>query len=212
MRAASSSADERPGLTRVGVRFLLTLVGVMVFWVVFLEPGYDRFIANVGVLALRGIESPPMTQSVRMEGVAAVASHTEAYADVPAQRLELRTHHNNAPLLIALILATPGLAHTRRERLLVVGILLLATTHVLHFMLEVQWHYALANVGPYRVTDLRYLHRGFWQSLDNRAQVMKLLVTHLRTFHVHVGRLLMPILLWMILCRDTLTRSLTWRR
>lgn len=197
------SAD-RPSLTRVGIRFLLTLVGVMALWLVFLEPGYDRFVANVGVLALHGLESPRMTGSVRMDGAQAVVSRTDAYRDVGEQHLELRTHHNNAPLLIALILATPGLARARRERTLLIGMLILAVTHVLHFMLEVQLDYAFANIGPYRVTDLRYLNRGLWQSLDNSAQVAKLLVAYVRTFYTHVGRLLMPILLWMILCRDTL--------
>lgn len=193
-----------PSLTRIGVRFLLTLAGVMVLWVVFLEPGYDRFIATVGVQVLRLVESPRITAGVRMDGHDAVVSHEEPYSDLEIQRLELRTHHNNAPLLIALILATPGLSRSRRERTLIVGMVVLAVTHVLHFMLEVHWSYAFANIGPYRVTDLRYLHRGIWASLDNPAQVLKLLVNYARNFYAHVGRLFMPILLWMILCHDVL--------
>lgn len=183
---------------------MLTLVGVMALWLVFLAPGYDRFIANVAVVVLHGLESPRITDSVRMDGADAVVSHTESFSALAKQRLDLRTHHNNAPFLIALILATPGLTRARRERTLLAGILLLAVTHVLNFILEVHWAYAVQNVGPCRVTDLRYLGRGFWQSLDNPAQAAKLALTSVREFYTHVGRLLAPIVLWVILCRDAL--------
>lgn len=201
------SADP-PSLTRIGVRFLLTLAAVMVLWIVFLEPGYDRFIATVGVQVLRLVESPRITAAVRMDDQHAVVSHAEPYSELEVQRLDLRTHHNNAPLLVALILATPGLSRSRRERILIVGMVLLAVTHVLHFMLEVHWSYAFANIGPYRVTDLHYFHRGIWQSLDNRAQVAKLLVNFARNFYASVGRLFVPILLWMILCHDVLRSAI----
>jgi hypothetical protein len=191
-------------VARTAVRFLLTLVGVMALWLVFLEPGYDRFIAHVGVWALRAIESPRMTESVRMADTETLVSRTAEYSDLKEQRLDLRTHHNNAPLLIALILATPGLTRARRDRTLVVAMSVLAVTHVLHFMLTVHWVYAIENVGPYRVTDLKYLHLTFWQSLDNPAQTAKIVVACVEEFYTHVGRLLMPILLWMILCRDAL--------
>lgn len=193
-----------PRLTRTGVRFVLTLVAVMALWLVFLEPGYDRFIATVAVQALRLVESPRVTGAVRMEGEYAVVSHVEPYTDLGLQRLELRTHHNNAPLLIALILATPGLTRARRERTLLIALGTLAVTHVLHVMLAVQWYYVLSNVGPYRVTDLRYYGRGLWQSLDNPVVVAKFLISYAHTFYARVGRLLIPVLLWMLLCRDAL--------
>ncbi len=92
------------------------------------------------------------------------------------QRLELRTHHHNVPLLVALILVGPGIARSGRLRSLLIGLLLLSVTHVLDFMLAVHRHYAFHNVGPYHVADLKYLDRGLRQSLDNRAQAEKLIV------------------------------------
>lgn len=195
------SAD-RLSITWFGARFLLTLLGVMMLWLV-IEPPYDRFVAGCGIRALHVIESPRVTDSVRMVGAYAVVSHTEPYRDVEDQRLELRTHHHNVPLLVALILAGPGIARSRRLRSLLIALPLLSLTHVLDFMLAIHWHYAFHNAGPYRVTGLKYLNRGLWQSLDNPAQAAKLLILGSWMFYSSVGRLLMPILLWMILCRST---------
>jgi hypothetical protein len=183
---------------------LLTLLGAMALWLV-IEPPYGRLVAAGGIQVLHLIESPRITDSVHMVGAYALVSHTEAYKDVADQRLELRTHHHNVPLLVALILAGPGVARSRRVRSLLIGLSLLSLTHVLDFMLAIHWHYAFHNVGPYRVTDLHYLKRGLWESLDNPVQVAKLLILDSWTFYREVGRLLMPILLWMILCRDTFT-------
>jgi hypothetical protein len=193
---------DRRSLTWFGVRFLLTLLGAMALWFL-IEGPYDRVVAMCGIQALHLIESPRITDSVRMVGAYAVVSHTAAYRDVGDQRLELRTHHHNLPLLVALILAGPGIARSRRLRLLLIALPLLSLTHVLDFVLAVHWHYAFHNVGPYRVTGLKYLKRGLWQSLDNPAQVAKLLIFDVWRFYREVGRLLMPILLWMILCRHS---------
>ena len=207
------SADPpREGLTRVGVRLVLTLLGTMAVWFLVIGPGYDRSIATLAVLLLHGVESPRLTDTVRMDGVHAVVSHTGPASGLVDQRLELATHHNNAPLLIALILATPGLPLARRDRTLALGLLLLAATHVLHFVLSVHWVYALENLGPYRVTDLRYLDHSFWRSLDNPAQVAKTLITLAEPFYQHVGRLLAPIVVWMIVCGDTVRLQLAVRR
>jgi hypothetical protein len=183
---------------------LLTLLGAMALWLV-IEPPYDRLVAAGGIQVLHLIESPRMTDSVRMVGPYAVVSHTELFREAGDQRLELRTHHDNLPLLVALILAGPGIPRSRRLRSLLIALLLLGVTHVLHFMLAVHWHYAFHNLGPYRVTDLHYLKRGLWGSLDNPVQVTKLLILDSWIFYREVGRLLMPVLLWMILCRDTFT-------
>jgi hypothetical protein len=183
---------------------LLTLLGAMALWLV-IEPSYGRLVAAGGIQVLHLIESPRITDAVQMVGGYALVSHTQAYKDVADQRLELRTHHHNVPLLVALILAGPGIARSRRARSLLIGLLLLSLTHVLDFVLAVHWHYEFNNVGPYRVTDLKYLNRGLWESLDNPVQVAKLLILDSWVFYSSVGRLLMPILLWMILCRDTFT-------
>jgi len=190
----------RPSLPWFGVPFLLTLLGAMAVWLV-IEPPYDRLVAAGGIQVLHLIESPGMTDSVHMLGAYALVSHTEAYKDVADQRLELRTHHHNVPLLVALILAGPGIARSRRVRCMLIGLSLLSLTHVLDFVLAIHWHYAFHNVGPYRVTELKYLNRGLWESLDNPVQVTKLLILDSWTFYRELGRLLMPVLLWMILCR-----------
>jgi hypothetical protein len=173
----------------------------MALWLV-IEPPYSRVIAAVGVQMLRLVESPRMTDSVRAVGPYALVSHTEAYKNLADQRPELRTHHNNVPLLVALILAAPGVARTRRVRSLLITLSVLCLTHVLDFMLAIHWHYALVNVGPYQVTDLKYFNVGLWGSLDSPAQIAKFLIVDFGTFYRDVGRLLMPILLWMLMRRE----------
>ncbi len=139
-----------------------------------------------------------MTGKIELQGFDAVVSHRGRAAAIPAQRLELRTHENNTPLLLALILATPWLSWRGRLKTALAALPLLCATHVFHFVVSVHWLYAWENVGPYRVTDLSYLKRTFWQSLDNPAQVRKYVVNYTYHFYTHVGRLLMPILLWMV--------------
>ncbi len=75
---------------------------------------------------------------------------------------------------------------------------LLWLTHIFHFLVTVHWLYSWENTGPYRVTDLSYLHKGFWQSLDNGAQIRKYIINYTYQFYTRVGRLIAPILLWMI--------------
>ena len=191
-------------LSWFGVRFLLTLLGAMALWLV-VEPPYGRLVAAGGIQVLHLIESPRITDAVHMVGAYALVSHTETYKGVADQRLELRTHHHNVPLLVALILAGPGIGRSRRVRSLLIALSLLSHTHVLDFVLAIHWHYAFHNVGQYRVTDLHYLKRTLWESLDNPVQVAKLLILDSWVFYSSVGRLLMPVLLWMILCRDTFT-------
>jgi nicotinamide riboside transporter PnuC len=74
----------------------------------------------------------------------------------------------------------------------------LAISHVLHFLLSVQWLYALENVGPYRVLEIEYLSRGFWSSLGHHGQTAKYLIVPALDFYSRLGRLVLPIVLWMI--------------
>lgn len=190
---------------------MLTLLGAMAVWFLVIGPGYDRAIATVAIWVLHDVESPRMTDTIRMDAVHAVVSHTGPASALPDQRLELTTHHNNAPLLIALVLATPGLPLGRRDRTLALALLLLAATHVLQFVISVHWVYAVENLGPYRVTDLRYFERSLWQSLDNPAQVAKMLIVLAESFYARVGRLLAPIVIWLIVCGNVIRRQLIVR-
>jgi len=112
---------------------------------------------------------------------------------------ELRTHHNNVPLLVALMLAaSPGTVGGRVARLCVAAAILFAT-HVAHFVLTVQWEYAVHNAGTYHVDGLNVLHQPLWERLRNVAELRKTLVVAVYEFYAHVGRLVMPVLLWMLL-------------
>jgi hypothetical protein len=202
-----SNDDVRSMLTRRAAVFLLWLLGAMALWAYVVEPVYDRLLAGFSIGLLHVVESPRMTGSVRFLGNYALVSHAGPFAHLGDQRLELRTHHNNVPLLVALILATPGLTWRRRVSVLLIAGVLLSASHVAHFVLTVHWFYCLKNVGPYRVTDLSYLHKGFWESLDNPAQTTKYLISYAEAFYTHVGRLLIPILLWMLFCWDAVVRS-----
>lgn len=197
-------AKSGPNLSRTAAHFLLWLVGGTALWIVLLAPVYDRVVAGVGIALLRAVESPRMTGGIRFAGDHAFVFRTQQFSHVSEQNLELRTHHNNVPFLAALILATPGLALRRRLRALLLAGATLGMVHVLHFMLEVHFHYALENAGPYRVTDLRYMGLGLWASRDNPAQVAKMLLFRTRDFAASVVRPAAPVFLWMLLCWDAI--------
>ncbi len=198
--------SDRPSLTRTALKFIAILAVSLATWAVLIAPLYDTAVSVVAGQVLRRLESPRMTAGIGVDGAHTVIAHTDEFASrVPVQRLELRTHHNNAPLLLALMLSTPGMVWAKRKTALMIGFGLLALTHVGHFMLTVQMHYAFFNVGPYEVTDLSYFGKGFLESLDNPAQTAKFLVGYAQSFYTHVGRRLIPVLLWIILCWSELT-------
>ena len=182
---------------RLGARFLLLLVASALLWAFVLGPRYERGLTAASIALLHVFEPQPMTASARVASPYAVVSHTEPFRSLPEQWLDLATIHDNVPLLVALFLATPGLASQRRFVALAAAFVALAATHLLHFVLSVQWFYALHNVGPYRVTDLDYLVRGFRRSLDDPAQTAKYLINPLYDFYTRIGRLCAPIVLWM---------------
>ena len=187
----------RRELGRLGARFLLALMTASLVWVA-LGPFYERGLTAVSLALLHAIEPQPMTATARVESPYAFVAPTDAFRSLGEQRLDLATIHDNVPLLVALFLASPGLTRRRRLGGLAVAAVVLAATHVLHFALSVQWRYALENVGPYRVVELDYLTRGFWRSLDHHGQTAKYLITPLYDFYNRIGRLFMPIVLWMI--------------
>ena len=186
-------------MKQFGLRFLVALVASVAIWLV-VEPLYDRVVATIALPVVRVLEPVPVTAAVSMDGSDAIVHHSEEYAWLGLQRLELRTHHNNMPLLVALIAATPGLAPSRRRRAFAIGVGVLAATHVLYFVLSIHIDYALKNVGPYHVDDLRYFDVSWWQSLGNWHATKKLVVRETFELYTHVGRFVLPIVVWMALC------------
>lgn len=192
------SSGKPTSLTKAALFFLAWFTGLTALWAALAERYYDPLIIELSRIVLATIEGDPMTGTIELQGFDALVSHRGRAAAIPAQRLELRTHENNTPLLLALILATPWLPWRGRLKTALVALPLLCATHVFHFTISVHWLYAWENVGPYRVTDLSYLNKTFLESLDNPAQVRKYIVNYTYHFYTHVGRLLMPILLWMV--------------
>jgi len=202
--------ENRLRLTRTALLFLGYLIVAIAAWT-FVGPLYDSAIAVSSGQILRNVENVRMTGGIGVDGAYTLVGHAPAFAHLPDQRLELRTHHNNVPFLVALILATPGLTWPQRKRCLAVGLGLLALTHIGHFILAVHSYYAYYNVGPYEVTDLRYLDRGFWSSLDNPAQTAKNLLSMGESAYERVGRLVAPILIWLLVCGRRLADALSLR-
>jgi exosortase H (IPTLxxWG-CTERM-specific) len=109
----------QPSLARVGLRLLTVFALATAAWPTTVEPAYDRTIAAVSLRVLQALERTPRIAGVRFEGHYAVIMRP-AGADVGEQRLELRTHHNNVPLLVALMLAASGGSWPLRIRHLLV--------------------------------------------------------------------------------------------
>jgi hypothetical protein len=188
-------ATRRRSATRLGLKLLAVFAAATAVWSTALAPYYDRAIAAVAVPALHGLERTRRIAGVRFEPNRAVIVRAPG-AELGDQRLELRTHHNNVPLLVTLMLvATAGSLRTRLQRL-AAALALLALTHVAHFILAVHFQYALSNVGTYHVDDLRVLSQPFWERIQNAAELRKTLVVAAYRFQAHVGRLFMPVLLW----------------
>ena len=195
-----------PSPTRVALRLLGIFAVAAAAWPVAIEPAYDRAIAAVSLVVLHGLERTQRIDGIRFEQQDAVIMRTPAGAELGEQRLELRTHHNNVPLLVALMLGTSGGGWWGRLWRLLAALVLLAVTHVVQFVLAVHWQYAVANVGTYHVDDLNVLHQPIWQRVRNLAELRKTIVVALYEFQAHVGRLLMPVLLWMLLAAPVSAR------
>jgi hypothetical protein len=184
---------------RAALRLLVVLALVTALWIWLLEPAYDRLVVRASLPVVHALERTRRVSGVRFEGDYTVLTRTPAGAELGEQRLELRTHHNNVPLLIALMLAaSPGTIGRRVARLGVAGAILFVT-HVAHFVLAVQWEYAVHNTGTYHVDDLNVLHQPLWERLRNAAELRKTVVVAVYGLYAHVGRLVMPVLLWMLL-------------
>ena len=184
---------------RVALRLLVVLTVVTAVWIWLLEPVYDRLVVGASLPVVHALERTQRVSGVRFEGDQTVLTRTPAGAELGEQRLELRTHHNNVPLLVALMLAaSPGPLGRRVGRLCVAAAILFAT-HVAHLVLAVQWEYAVHNAGTYHVDDLNVLHQPLWERLRNVAELRKTIVVAVYEFYAHVGRLVMPVLLWMLL-------------
>jgi len=190
------SPRRRPG--RAGLRLLGVLVLATAVWSAVLEPAYDRAVVATSLRVVGALARTPRIAGARFDGSDVILERTWAATSLADQRLELRTHHNNVPLLVALMLAVPGAAAPRRFRAFLVALGILAASHVAQFVLAVHWHYAVANAGTYHVDDLNVLHQPLWQAVRNGAQLRKTIVTALFEFQDHVGRLLIPVLLWML--------------
>jgi hypothetical protein len=173
------------------------LPAVAVVWSTPLERGYDHAIATAALRVLHALERTQRVAGVRFDGPYAFVTRPPG-AELPEQRLELGTHHNNVPLLVALMLVATEASWAKRIQRLVAALALLALTHVAHFVLAVHLEYALANVGTYHVDDLNVLSQPLWQRVRNLAELRKTIVVTAYRFHAHVGRLLLPVLLWML--------------
>ncbi len=175
------------------------LILVTPIWARAIAPMWDRGIAAIGVGVVHALERESRVAGVRVEGEWTVVTRTPAGAPLGEQRLELRTHHNNVPFLIALMLgASVGPWPSRLGRLLA-ALGILALTHVATFVLAIHWEYAFRNVGTYHLDDrLAYLvHAPWWQQLTAWAQLKKTIVLWVFELQMGIGRLVWPVVLWM---------------
>jgi len=106
------------------------------------------------------------------------------------------------PLWLGLVAATPALTWRRRLAALLLGTALLAAFHVLYFAWNVHLEYALANLGPYEVTDLSFAAgtATLWDTLGNPAQLAKLMIGFGYGPLVSVARRVAPIVIWLLRC------------
>jgi hypothetical protein len=135
-------------ITGVAWRFSLAYALFLALWVAGLERRYDDGLALAARTVLARIEEPRLTVAVRRHGALLVVEHAPHFAAVAPQEIVMRRVHSNAPLFVALTLATPASA-LARSLWLVAGGTLLAASHLAHVVAYVHHHYALYNVGQY---------------------------------------------------------------
>ena len=160
----------------------------------FVAPAYDR---GVTAAAIAVLQWRPSTADVRarQEGEWTIVESTPDFAP---QRLELRTHHNGVPFLAVLMAFASALPWPKRLRRLAVALVILAVTHVGQFVLYVHADRAMLNERPYRVTDLR-VSGGWSERLRDPVERRKQIVLAAYEFQAHVGHVLIPVLLWLLL-------------
>jgi hypothetical protein len=174
------------------------LVAAIALWIP-VEPLWSRLVVRAGVPAIHALEREPGVADIDVEGRIAVVRRPPSAAAIGEQRLELSTHHNNVPLLVALMLGASRLPWRRRGVALGVGLAALFATHVAHLVLAVQWEYASRNLRAYEVAAVEAPSHPWLAALHDRSQLRKMIVLVAYEFQAHVGRLVWPIVLWMLL-------------
>jgi len=182
-------------IARVMGALLVALVVAAMAWPV-VAPAYD---GTITAAAMAILQRRPSTADVRAgtEGEWTIVESAPSTAIAP-QRLELRTHHNNVPFLVVLMAFASTLPWPSRMRRLVAALLVLAVTHVGQFVLYVHADRAMLNERPYRVTDLR-VKAGWLERLRDPVERRKQIVLAAYEFQAHVGHVLIPVLLWLML-------------
>jgi len=166
VRAVPSEPDRKKGLLRLVGRFILFLsIGAVVF--PFVVPVYNRGVAAVAEATFRLVERPDLT-SVRAEGATLWIDRAtpDAPAGEPFTYFDPYLYFALVPLT-ALLLATPGLAWTRRIRRVLIGVVVL-------FALTVGYVVGSVEV-TYVMVGLREVGRTAWRTLDWAQVLLRLL-------------------------------------
>ena len=163
-----------------------------------LAPAYDRAVTATAIAVLRRLPSSAEARAWR-DGESTVVESAPPATGIAPQRLELSTHHNNLPFLAVMLVFASTLPWTIRIRRLAAGLAMLAATHVGQFVLYVHADRAILNEPPYRVTDLHLLDAGWSERMRDPVQRHKDIVLAAYRFQAHVGHVLIPVLLWLVL-------------
>ncbi len=178
-------------------RWMCALVVAAVAWPL-VAPAYDGGITVASIAVLRRLSATAEARAWR-EGVETVVESAPPGTGIAPQRLELGTHHNNVPFLAVMLAFASTLPWPARLRRLVAGLAILAVTHVGQFVLYVHADRGILNERPYHVDDLRAVDGSWSERMQDPVQRRKELVMAAYRFQAHVGHVLIPVLLWLVL-------------
>lgn len=196
--SARPSDGQAPSAARRAGRLVVALLAAIAGWVV-VEPLWDRLVVRAALPLVHVLERAPAVASIDVDGARAFVRRPPSAAWIGEQRLDLDTQHNNVPLLVALMLGASPLPWRRRGVALAIGLTVLFATHVLHVALAIQWEYAGRNLPPYEVATLDAVRHPWRAAWHDRAQLAKMLVLTAYELQAHVGRLVWPVVLWLLL-------------
>jgi len=178
-------------------RWVVALLVAATCWPL-LAPAYDGAVTRTAIAVLRRLPSSAEARAWR-DGESTIVESAPPGTGIAPQQLELSTHHNNLPFLAVMLAFASTLPWTIRIRRLAAGLAILAVTHVGQFVLYVHADRAILNEPPYRVTDLHLLDARWSERMRDPVQRHKEIVLAAYRFQAHVGHVLIPVLLWLVL-------------
>jgi hypothetical protein len=179
------------------LRFLLAYAILLTVWVFSGQPLYDHLLAA----EVNGAFRPLVPAGIELHAEAAegvLLVECCGSEQLPTMRGRLSTVHNNVPLLLALLFASPIPINPFRLRALVIAFGLLVVSHFVFVFSTVHWYLAAKNVSIYH-SDSPVFPVGLGLAISEPPLRPKFLAGAVYFFLASPLRFALPVVIWLFM-------------